>query len=285
VKGSLVLVEYPRVLAALDMPIIREGKQAWVDGFALGNWLVELEIDLAVVELVHTWAGNEDGAQSAAQHAKASRIAMLTRLAGGVETMLSSLSIPMRHATAAAWKKRANLPGKAGRSEAEYAAIACALARAQLSWPDELALSKTDHCGRAEAGLIAVHGMAAERAPPRPKRRSKAVDKAAAENVPPTGLAGMNLLERFVATHDSLNAASLEDAMVAIRIEQPRESASTLLERFVAEHGGESAFLPVSPKAVALKVGKARLRSLGLGGSARVVRGRGPVGEKKRPAG
>jgi hypothetical protein len=243
VEGAAVLVDDQerRVLALIDLPIVRFGAHAILDGAVFGSWLVEQAIDYAVVELVQHYRGDPNPTTTA----------KLIRIAGGVESTLLGAEITIAgHPTPSSWKGRAGLPGK---QKDPGGALALALANMRLSWPGALGLSLAKHHNRAEAGLVTLFWRGPDRPAPKPKRRSKAVDKAAAENAPPGTPFGT--------------------------------SPPTLLERFVAEHGGESAFLPVSPKAVALKVGKARLRSLGLAGSARVVRGKGPVGQKKRPAG
>lgn len=169
--AALVDTEALRVLDVIDLPLIRAGKLAWLDGAVFGDWLERMRPDLAVLELVHSFPGDT----------RPSNTALMTRIAGGVEAMLSSLSIPVAHAVASAWKRRAGLLGKGKEAS-------LALAAARLSWP-EGALRLAKHHGRAEAALIALCGRAPE-APPKPPRRSKAVMDAAAACAPPGLLFG-----------------------------------------------------------------------------------------------
>ncbi len=173
-NGALVLIDDAslQVIDWLDMPLVRAGKLAWVDGAILGDWLEAHTPQVAVIELVHSWAGDK----------RPSNTALLARLAGGVETMCSAMSIPIAHATATSWKRRAGLL-RAAKSASWL------LAKARLSWPaGGLTLAK--HHGRAEASLIALHGRA-QIVPLKAPKRSKAVAQRAAENVPPGLLFGI----------------------------------------------------------------------------------------------
>jgi crossover junction endodeoxyribonuclease RuvC len=165
--AAVVDTEALRVLDVMDLPVMQSGAIAWVDGAVLGDWLEEWNPEQAIVEHVGVWAGDTPGMFG--------RIAMMCRIAGGIETMLSSLSIPIVHASPQAWKKRAGL-SKQGKEQS------LALAKARLSWPaGTMYLAK--HEGRAEAALIALYGRAPQ-APARAPKRSKIVDQALAENVP-----------------------------------------------------------------------------------------------------
>lgn len=159
---ALVDVDACRVLDILDMPIIRAGKLAWIDGAVLGDWLEPLRPDLAVVELVNYWRGDPHPG----------RTAEMCRLAGGLEAVLSALSIPICHATPSAWKRRAGLIGKPKDA-------ALPLASARLQWPAG-ALRLAKHHNRADSGLLALYGRAPPPAAPKPPKRSKAVDNATA---------------------------------------------------------------------------------------------------------
>jgi hypothetical protein len=174
VTGAAVIIDDTslQVVAALDLPIIRSRSLAWVDGVILTDWLEAFRPEIAIVELVTYWPGDRAMGNTTA----------MVRLAGGIESILSSLSIPIVHAQPAAWKKRAGLRGK-------DKSASLALARSRLSWPQGSAhLAK--HHNRAEAGLIALFGRAPA-APPKAPKRSKAVDKLSAENVPPGLLFGV----------------------------------------------------------------------------------------------
>lgn len=161
---ALVDVEAHRVLDVLDMPIVRAGKLAWIDGAVLGDWLEPLRPDLAVVEFVNYWRGDPHPG----------RTAEMCRLAGGLEAILSAFAIPLAHVAPSGWKRRAGLLKKTKQDS-------LALAAARLKWPSgTLRLAK--HQNRAEAGLIALFGRA-PLAPPRPPKRSKVVDDATAASI------------------------------------------------------------------------------------------------------
>jgi crossover junction endodeoxyribonuclease RuvC len=178
VTGALVLVDVAslQVVDWLDMPIIAAGKTNIVDGAVLGDWLEEHAAPVTLVEHVGGWhpRAHEPGFTGAG--------AALARLAGGIETMLSALSMPFMHVQASAWKRRAGLLRK-------DKSASLALARARLSWPKG-GLDLAKHHGRAEAALIALYGRAPA-APVKIPKRSKAVDRRAAENVPPGLLFGV----------------------------------------------------------------------------------------------
>jgi hypothetical protein len=165
VQGSLALVDVDalRVLDVIDLPLIRAGKLAWVDGAVLGDWLDQLRPDLAVVELVHSYAGDP----------RPSNTALMCRLAGGVEAILSAFAV---HAQASAWKRRAGLLKK-------DKAASLALASARLSWPPGALRLARDH-NKAEAGLLALFGRPPAPSAPKPPKRPKAVWDACAATMP-----------------------------------------------------------------------------------------------------
>lgn len=173
VTGAVVIIDDTslQVVAALDLPIVRAGKLAWIDGAVLADWLEEYRPEIAVVELVTYWPGDKHMGNTSS----------MVRLAGGIEAVLSGVSIPIVHAQPAAWKRRAGLLGRDKTASV-------VLARSRLAWPKgTLELAK--HHNRAEAALLALYGRA-PLAPPKPPRRSKPVMKLAAENVPPGSLFG-----------------------------------------------------------------------------------------------
>lgn len=175
--GALVLVDVDalRVLRLLDIPLIRDKKLAWVDGAIVIDWLEECRPEIAVVERVHYWSYDK--------HPSAT--SYMVRIAGGIEACLSVLSIPIVHVEPSAWKRRAGLIGKDKTAS-------LALAKARLSWPaGTMRLEK--HKDRAEAALVALYGRTPQ-APPKAPKRSKAVDKLAAENVPPGPLFGVSTI-------------------------------------------------------------------------------------------
>jgi crossover junction endodeoxyribonuclease RuvC len=171
--GAIVLVDVDalRVLRVLDVPLIRDKKLTWVDGAIVTDWLQEFRPEIAVLERVHYWPQDKHPAQTT----------YMVRIAGGVEACLSTLAIPIVHVEPSAWKRRAGLIGKDKTAS-------LALAKARLSWPaGTMRLAKHEH--RAEAALVALFGRIPQ-APAKAPKRSKAVDKLAAENVPPGPLFG-----------------------------------------------------------------------------------------------
>lgn len=173
VEGALVLIDDRalQVIDFLDMPTVPHASFHMVDGFALSRWLGQISFDVAIIELVG--AMPEWGKPACMNFG---------RLAGGAETLLLTTGRALVHATPVAWKRRAGLLKKPKDAS-------LAVARARLAWPEgTLYLAK--HHGRAEAALIALFGRAPP-TPPKAPKRSKAVERHAAENVPPGLLFGV----------------------------------------------------------------------------------------------
>ncbi len=178
VTGALVLVDDValQVIDLFDIPLITDGAMSWVDGALVGDWLDSRKIDIAVIERVQYWA----------QDKAPGRTSVMVGIARGMATMLSASAIPSLLCTPKSWKQRAGLT----RDTVDPKVAAVAMARAKLRWPDGGLSSVAKHHNRADAALIALYG----RAPPVPlkaPRRSKAVDRRAAENVPPGLLFGV----------------------------------------------------------------------------------------------
>jgi crossover junction endodeoxyribonuclease RuvC len=137
--GALALVDPdgPRLVEVLDMPIVRFGRAAIVDGAALLDWLDGRAIAAIVVEAVASRPGQGVASSFA-----------FGRAVGGVEAVLAAVGPPLTHVTPAVWKRRAGL--------AQAKADSLALARLRLGAREEFRLKK--HEGRAEAALIALYG-------------------------------------------------------------------------------------------------------------------------------
>lgn len=187
VTGAAVIIDDVAcvVVAVLDMPVIRSGKVAWVDGCILSDWLEETRPELAILELVSAWAGPLNEGTAIQQQQRMTRIATLCRLAGGIEAVLSGLSIPFLHVSPASWLRRAGIP--AGLTRAQRLERIPPLAAARLSWPQgTMALVK--HQDRGAAGLIALYGRVPVRTAVPKVKRSKIVDRLAAARFPPGSL-------------------------------------------------------------------------------------------------
>lgn len=141
-SGALALVETdgPQLSEILDMPVIRYGKAAVIDGARILDWLDGREIAAIVVEDVH----------SMPRQGVASMFAF-GRALGGVEAVLTAVGAPITHVRPQAWKKRAGL----GREKAG----SLDLARLRFGPREEFRRKKDE--GRAEAALIALFGRAA----------------------------------------------------------------------------------------------------------------------------
>lgn len=179
VTGSAVILDdaTDRVLAVLDLPLVRIGKLAWLEGATFRDWVEEWRPDAAIIELVHYRAGDPNPTNTS----------LMVRIAGGCEAMLSALDIPMiARPRPIDWMKLAKIPTGLTRDEREKRYLA--VAKATLGWP-EGALYLNAHKDRAAAALIARHGRKPTPAP-KPPKRSKAVERKMAENVPPGPLFG-----------------------------------------------------------------------------------------------
>lgn len=131
-SGGFVAVE--------DLPVIRDGRLAWIDADALSGRLIELRAGRpmrAVVERVHAMPRN--GSQAAF-----SQGATL----GSILAALQLVRVSIELVTPAAWKRAAGLAADKRAS----------LDRARLLFPDAPLDRQKDH-GRAEALLIAAHAL------------------------------------------------------------------------------------------------------------------------------
>lgn len=131
-SGGLVAVE--------DLPVIRDGRLAWIDADALFSRLLEVrggKTMRAVVERVHAMPRN--GSQAAF-----SQGATLGSILAALQLVRARIEL----VPPAVWKRAAGLTSDKGLS----------LDRARLLFPDAPLDRKKDH-GRAEALLIAAHAL------------------------------------------------------------------------------------------------------------------------------
>jgi hypothetical protein len=147
--GALALVETegPRLVETLDMPIIRYGKAAVIDGASILDWLDGRNISAIIIEDVHSMPAN---GLNGRRQGIASTFAF-GRAVGGVEAVLTAVGVPMTHVRPQVWKKRAGL-GKDKHASLD-------LARLRFG-PREEFRRVSDH-GRAEAALLCLFGRAA----------------------------------------------------------------------------------------------------------------------------
>jgi crossover junction endodeoxyribonuclease RuvC len=142
--GALAIVDTVarRVLDLLDVPELALGTWRLVDGAAVQAWLARQSFDLAVLERVD--ARPSDGRGS---------IAQLGRNCGGLAALLTATGRPLLLASPNVWKARAGLIGQPK---------AASLALARLLFGSEAGdrwFRLQKHDGRAEACLIALHGL------------------------------------------------------------------------------------------------------------------------------
>jgi crossover junction endodeoxyribonuclease RuvC len=144
--GALALVETegPRLVAVLDMPVIRYGKATIIDGARILDWLDGRGISAIVIEDVHSMPAN---GLTGRRQGIASTFAF-GRAVGGVEAVLTAIGVPMIHARPQVWKKRAGL-GKDKLASLD-------LARLRFGPREEFRRKKDE--GRAESCLIALYG-------------------------------------------------------------------------------------------------------------------------------
>ncbi|MDF2970296.1 MAG: hypothetical protein K0R61_746 [Microvirga sp.] len=139
-SGALAIVDGStgHLVDVLDMPHTRFGKAAIIDGFALLDWIGDRRIDQIVIEAPSSRPGQ--GIASSFQFGRA---------VGGVEAVMTTLGVPIRHIHPAVWKKKLGLTANKADS--------LSLARIRFGIRDEFRLKK--HEGRAEAALLALFAV------------------------------------------------------------------------------------------------------------------------------
>lgn len=147
-RGALALVdaETGELIEVHDMPVLADGPKgrAAVNAALLAELVYRVHAGHAFVEAVGARPG--EGAVGAFAFG---------RCRGVVEGVLGAAGVPATHLTPPVWKRTVGIPP--GRDGAKDAARSEAIRR----WPGKAGLfARVKDDGRAEAGLIAVAGLA-----------------------------------------------------------------------------------------------------------------------------
>jgi Holliday junction resolvasome RuvABC endonuclease subunit len=149
IRGGLAIVAVedgaaPRLVEAIDVPVIGTGAKERVDAIALRNWLTTHKPQHAFVE--RSQAMPRQGASSGFKYGRAT---------GAIEAAIALSGIPVTIVEPSVWKRFHKLPGKEKQLSRQ---------RALQLFPEAHALlaRKLDH-GRAEAALLALYGSQPER--------------------------------------------------------------------------------------------------------------------------
>ena len=149
VTGAWAVLDASGALVAVDdLPVIRDGKLAWIDADALLSRLLEVRGGRpmrAIVERVHAMPRN--GSQAAF-----SQGATLGSILATLQLVRASIELVQP----ATWKRAAGLSGAKDATDRERKSAS--LDRARLLFPDAPLDRVKDH-GRAESLLIARHGL------------------------------------------------------------------------------------------------------------------------------
>ena len=144
IRGALTVVALqdgaaPRLVAAIDIPVVGAGAKERVDAIAIREWVVEHDIQHAFIERAQ--AMPKQGSSSGFKYGRA---------VGAIEAAIALCGIPVTMIEPSVWKKHHKLHGKDKEGSRQ---------RALQLFPDAHALlaRKLDH-GRAEAGLLALYG-------------------------------------------------------------------------------------------------------------------------------
>lgn len=128
----------PQLVSAYDVPVIEKR----INAAALYDLIRDHSPDLAVVELVH--AMPKQGVSSSFNFGMSYGVAL------GV---IGAMKIPVIHASPTKWKKHFAL--SADKEQARALAIS--------KWPASLHFRRKKDNGRAEAALLALYGVQAQR--------------------------------------------------------------------------------------------------------------------------
>jgi len=145
VHGGLAIVAIedgaaPRLVEAIDVPVIGTGAKERVDVAAIRNFIDRHKPIRALIERAQ--AMPKQGSSSGFKYGRA---------VGAIEAAIALCSIPVEIIEPSAWKKFWKLPGKDKESGRQKALQLFPAAHAALA-------RKKDH-GRAEASLIALFGV------------------------------------------------------------------------------------------------------------------------------
>jgi crossover junction endodeoxyribonuclease RuvC len=149
IRGGLAIVVVedgaaPRLLAAIDVPVIGTGAKERVDAIAIRDWLAAHKPQHAYIERAQ--AMPKQGSSSGFKYGRA---------VGAIEAALALSGIPLTIVEPSIWKKFHHLRGKDKEGSRQ---------RALQLFPEAHALlaRKLDH-QRAEAALLALYGSQPER--------------------------------------------------------------------------------------------------------------------------
>jgi Holliday junction resolvasome RuvABC endonuclease subunit len=144
VRGGLAIVRLfescPRLVDAINVPVIGTGAKERVDVIALQQWLLEHGPYRAFIE--RSQAMPKQGASSGFKYGRAT---------GSIEAIITACAIPVEIIEPALWKRALRLRGKDKEGARQYALQLFPHAHHLLK-------RKTDH-QRAEAALIAYVGL------------------------------------------------------------------------------------------------------------------------------
>jgi len=136
--GALAFLDGRTLIDVVDMPPLT--------GHALGSAIADLVADFAPLEIGEAWV--EKVASMPRQGVRS--VWTFAEGYGAILGALGVLRIPVRHVTPAAWKKAAGIPADKNAARQR----ACEL------WPAEAhRFARVKDDGRAEAALIALHGV------------------------------------------------------------------------------------------------------------------------------
>jgi crossover junction endodeoxyribonuclease RuvC len=134
----------PRLIDAIDVPVIGTGAKERVDVAAIGAWISQHDVQHAFIERAQ--ALPKQGSSSGFKYGRA---------VGAIEAAIALSGIPVTIVEPSIWKRFWRLPGKDKESSRQKALQLFPAAHAVLA-------RKRDH-GRAEAMLIALYGIQTSR--------------------------------------------------------------------------------------------------------------------------
>jgi Holliday junction resolvasome RuvABC endonuclease subunit len=144
VHGGLAIVAIeddaaPRLVEAIDVPVIGTNARERVDTIAIREWLNKHDVQRAFIERAGSMPGQ--GVASTFKYARA---------VGAIEATIALCLIPVEIVEPSIWKRHFRLPGKDKEVARQRALELFPAAHAALA-------RKKDH-GRAESALIALYG-------------------------------------------------------------------------------------------------------------------------------
>ena len=142
IHGGLAIVEVndgtaPRLVDAIDIPVIGTGAKERVDVLAVRGWIANHQPDRSVIERAQ--AMPKQGASSGFKYGRAT---------GALEAVIACCEVPIAIIEPTAWKRAHHLHGKDKEGARQLALQLFPSAHTLLA-------RKMDH-GRAEAALIAL---------------------------------------------------------------------------------------------------------------------------------